>query len=192
MRSRTHGSEEALARLACAGIRTRRAPRVVVGGLGMGYTLRAALDALPSRAEVLVAEIVPEVIAWNRGPLGELAGRPLDDPRVQVVEGDVGVLLARTRAAVDAIALDLDNGPTALARAANGWLYEERGLRLARRALRAGGALAIWAAGVDPRFTARLRRLGFAVTLHRIPPRGEGGGRKHAVWIARVPAARGC
>ena len=183
MTSRTHGSEEALAGLACAAIRGRRRPRVLVGGLGMGYTLRAALAALPAHASVVVAELVPEVVTWNRGPLGPLAGRPLDDPRVSVAEGDVAALMARERGTVDAILLDVDNGPTGLPREANEDLYAERGLAIARRALRPGGVLAIWSASPAPRFEARLRRASFDVRVHRVTARGTGGGRKHAIWV---------
>lgn len=186
MTSRAHGSEDALARLACAAIRGRRAPRVLVGGLGMGYTLRTALDALPPRAVVVVAELVPEVVAWNRGVLAPLAGRPLDDGRVSVAEADVGAVLAREVAGFDAVLLDVDNGPSAVIRAANAGLYTEAGLAALRRALRPDGVAAVWSVAPDARFTARLRWAGFAATLHRVRARGAAGGRPHAVWVARV------
>ena len=184
MSSRMHGSEEALAALACADARLRKHPRVLVGGLGMGFTLRATLDLLPPGATVIVAELVPAVVDWNRTHLAPLAGRPLDDPRVQVEMGDVGALLRRERAAFDAILLDVDNGPDGLTRAGNDRLYSREGLKAAKAALRPGGVLAIWSAAPDPAFTNRLRDCGF--TVEEMVVRGGPGGKgpRHVIWLA--------
>jgi spermidine synthase len=179
MSSRAHASEEALARLALA-----RAPRpreVLVGGLGLGFTLRAALDLLPADARVVVAELVPAVVAWNRGPVAELAGRPLDDRRVRVEAADVAVVAARSAGRLDALLLDVDNGPSALAHAANDRLYGAAGLAALRDALRPGGVLAVWSAGADPRFVARLGRAGFRAEAHAVP--GAPGARRDAVVV---------
>ncbi|ABS25933.1 spermidine synthase [Anaeromyxobacter sp. Fw109-5] len=188
MTSRAHGSEEALAAEALGRV---AAPRdVLVGGLGLGFTLRAALDRLPRGARVVVAELVPALVAWNRGLIGHLAGRPLDDPRVQVAEGDVLGRLAAD-AAWDAILLDVDNGPAALAHPANDRLYGEAGVRACHRALRPGGALAVWSAGQDPRYLARLERAGFAAEAVVAPARGPSGGMRHAVFVGVRGAASG-
>ncbi|WP_242360993.1 spermidine synthase [Anaeromyxobacter sp. SG17] len=188
MTSRTHGSEEALAAAALARV---RAPRnVLVGGLGLGFTLRAALDRLPPGARVVVAELVPALVRWNRGPVAHLAGRPLDDARVHVAEGDVLEHLTAGRGAWDAILLDVDNGPSALAHPANDRLYGEAGVRACRDALRAGGALAVWSAGQDPRYVARLGRAGVAAEAIAAPARGDAGGVRHVVIVGvRGPAA---
>ncbi|HWG85774.1 MAG TPA: hypothetical protein VNT60_09860, partial [Deinococcales bacterium] len=155
MNSRLHGSEEALASLACARLSSRAAPRVLVGGLGMGFTLAAALAALPPNASVTVAELVPAVIEWNRGELGACAGHPLRDPRVQAVAADVRELIGAARRSYDAILLDVDNGPGGLTSAANDDLYSPVGLAAARRALSAGGVLAVWSAHPDAAFQDR-------------------------------------
>ena len=186
MSSRTHGSEDVLAELACAGLKDLEAPRVLVGGLGLGFTLRAALDVLPSAARVVVAEIVPAVVEWNRGPVGPLAGRPLEDHRVAVVVKDVGAVLRRTKERFDAILLDVDNGPAALTRKGNHGLYVETGLVATRAALRPGGVLAVWSAAPDDVFVRRLERARFAVSTHVVPARGIGGGPKHTVFLARA------
>lgn len=181
MNSRLSGSEEALATLACA--RVRADPAVLIGGLGMGFTLRATLAAVGTNAQVMVAELVSAVIAWARGPMADLFAGSLDDPRVTVVEGDVAALL-RPDDGYDAVLLDVDNGPDGLTRAGNDWLYGAEGLAAARAALRPGGMLAIWSAAPEPRFTARLRRAGFAV--EEVPTRAHGGrGAHHVVWLAR-------
>jgi len=185
MRSAAHGSEEALADRGCAPVRDRPAPRVLVGGLGMGYTLRAALGALPRRASVVVSEIVPAVVDWNRTWLGDLAGRPLDDARVAIEIGDVSALLAASPGAFDAILLDLDNGPAALSHPSNARLYGKAGIDACRRALREGGILATWSAAEDAAFTERLRRGGFDAKVERVPAHGTRG-RKHAIWIASI------
>jgi spermidine synthase len=189
MTSRAHGSEEALAAEALGRV---AAPRdVLVGGLGLGFTLRAALDRLPPGACVVVAELVPALVAWNRGPIGHLAGRPLDDPRVKVAEGDVLGRIAASVAAWDAILLDVDNGPAALAHPANDRLYGEAGVRVCHRALRPAGALAVWSAGQDPRYLARLERAGFAAEAVVVPARGASGGVRHAVFVGVRGAASG-
>jgi spermidine synthase len=186
MSSRAHGSEEELAGLACAGLGERDDARVLVGGLGLGYTLRAALDRVGSGATVVVAEIVPQVVEWNLGPLADLARRPLEDPRVEVHVGDVGGLLRATRARFDAIILDVDNGPVALTRKANQVLYGETGLALAKRCLRGRGALAVWSAAPDARFEKRLRKAGFRVEVEETPARGRGGGPMHTIFVGRL------
>jgi len=159
MSSRAHGSEEAMATLACRSLGP--SSRVLVGGLGLGYTVRAALDSLPADAELVVAEIAPAVVEWNRGPLAHLAGRPLDDPRVTVHGADVAALL-RAGKRYDAILLDVDNGPAALTRKANQALYGDSGVATAKAALRPGGVFAVWSSDPDRRFTSRLRRAGFS------------------------------
>ena len=181
MSSRLHGSEEQLAAVACP---TSGAPRILVGGLGMGFTLRAALDAVPAAGEVVVAEISAAVVDWNRGPLGPLAGAPLSDPRVRVHVGDVADAMRDGR--YDAILLDVDNSPHALTRPGNGALYGERGLAAARRALRAGGKLAVWSAVTSPAFERRLRRVGYDVQVHGVKARGAQGGATHIIYVGRT------
>jgi spermidine synthase len=183
MGSRAHGSEEAMADLAMARLAGRPAPRVMVGGLGMGYTLAATLRHLPPGGRVAVAELVPAVVDWNRGPLGHLAGHPLADPRVAVEVGDVGRLIRAAPAAWDAILLDVDNGPNAFARKGNEGLYGTDGLAAIGRALAPGGILAVWSSGSDEPFTARLRRLRFAAVEHRVRSRGGKVGRWHTIWV---------
>ncbi|MCH2372638.1 MAG: hypothetical protein MK538_00535 [Planctomycetes bacterium] len=183
MNSRAHGSEEALARIACRRIADRSAVSVVVGGLGMGFTLAAALRELSSDAEVVTVELLPAVVAWNRGPLAELADRPLEDGRVNVVEGDVAETLYAEKNRFDAILLDVDNGPEGFTTWENDWLYSKGGLAAAYEALRAGGVLAVWSAAFEARFTGRLRRTGFRVEDYRVPARGDRGP-EHTIWIA--------
>jgi spermidine synthase len=183
MNSRLSGSEEALARLSSAKIRDRRQPRMLIGGLGMGFTLRAALAELPPDAAVLVAELVPAVIAWARGPMTELLAGCLDDPRVEVREADVADLIGASRGAYDAILLDVDNGPDGLSRSANDRLYGMPGLSAARTALKPGGVLAVWSAHPDRGFTARLRQSGFEVEEVHTRARGKRGAR-HVIWLA--------
>ena len=185
MNSRVHGSEEALAEMACARIAGRLAPRILVGGLGMGYTLAAALRALGIEGSVTVAELVPAVVAWNRGPLSGLAGHPLQDGRVTVQEVDVAQVLRAASQAYDAILLDVDNGPEGLARKENDWLYARPGLEAAHTALRPAGVLAVWSAAPHQVFAQRLRRVGFAVDEVHVPARSSGKGRRHIIWLAR-------
>lgn len=189
MNSRLSGSEEALAQLACERLGGRASPRVLIGGLGMGFTLRAALDALPERAVVEVAELVPAVAAWARGPLAEVFGGILDDPRARLLQTDVAAPIAAARAAYDAILLDVDNGPDGLTHPGNDRLYDHGGLGRARAALRPGGVLAIWSAHPDAAFTRRLRDAGFAV--EEVPARANGrrGGARHRIWLATRPGA---
>ncbi|QKT04550.1 spermidine synthase [Ectothiorhodospiraceae bacterium 2226] len=187
MSSRVHGSEEALAQLACARLADPARAHVLVGGLGMGYTLAAALRLLGPAAHVTVAERAPAVVAWNRGPLAELAGRPLADPRVAVHEGDVAEAL-RPSERYDAILLDVDNGPEALSHADNQWLYGAAGLAAARAALRPAGVLAVWSVSPDTGFTRRLRQAGFAVEECPVRARGGRRGARHWIWLATRPA----
>ena len=183
MNSRVHGSEDALAELGCAGLAQRSSARVLVGGLGMGYTLAAALGQLGPDAELVVAELVPAVVRWNRGPLAHLAGHPLSDARVRVCEQDVGKLLRAERAGFDAILLDVDNGPEGLTRKANDWLYGLEGLEAAYAALRPAGVLSVWSAGPDSAFTQRLRKVGFVA--QETPVRAQGTrGARHVIWTA--------
>ena len=184
MNSRVHGSEEALAELACARIAGRPRPRLLIGGLGMGFTAAAALRHAGAGARLVVAEVVPAVVAWNRGPLAHLAGRPLEDPRVTVREIDVAVILRAEQGAYDAILLDVDNGPAGLTRAGNDWLYAPAGLRASFAALRPGGVLAVWSVGPEPAFTRRLRRGGFAVEEAGARSFGPGSGGRRTIWLA--------
>jgi spermidine synthase len=188
MNSRVHGSEEALAELAIARIAGRPRLRLLIGGLGMGYTLAAALRRLAPEDCVVVAELVPAVVTWNRGVLAELAGRPLADPRVRVREGDVALCLREEPAGYDAVLLDVDNGPEALARTGNDWLYARPGLAAAFLALRPGGILAVWAAVPNDGFSRRLRDAGFTVEERQVPARSRRG-RRHTIWLAGRPGA---
>jgi spermidine synthase len=184
MNSRSHGSEEALAELSSAKIVDRHCPRVLIGGLGMGYTTAAALRRLGTGSQVVVAELVPAVVEWNRGPLADLAGRPLQDARVTVREIDVADILRTERRAYDAILLDVDNGPEGLSRASNDWLYSQAGLEAAHAALTRKGVLAVWSAGPDSAFAKRLGRAGFEVNEVCVRARGPRGGGKHTIWLA--------
>jgi spermidine synthase len=189
MNSRMSSSETVLAEVACERLRGRRACRVLIGGYGMGFTLRAALAGFGADAQIVVAELVPEVIAWARGPMAELTAGALRDPRVTIHEGDVAALIASSRCGFDAILLDVDNGPDGLSRSANDRLYDLRGLEAARNALRPKGLLAIWSAAPNAAFAARLGRAGFAVD--EIKARAnKGRGVRHIIWAATKPAAR--
>ena len=183
MGTRSGGSEAELARLGLAGCAAGSAPRVLIGGLGMGFTLRAALPLLGREARIVVAELVPAVVAWARGPLAALHADSLDDPRVTIRESDVGAEFRAARARYDAILLDVDNGPYGLTRAGNDALYGLEGLRSAAAALRPGGTLAVWSASPDEAFTRRLATAGFAVTSEIVRAHA-GRGRKHVVWVA--------
>ena len=184
MSSRMSGSEEALAVMTCERLGERAAPHLLIGGYGMGFTLRSALAALGGSARVTVAELVPEIIDWARGPMAELAAGCLDDPRVELVLGDVAALIERSPDAYDAILLDVDNGPDGLTRSANDRLYSPRGLAAARAALRPGGILAIWSAAPDRAFARALAEAGFAVDEVSVRARANGKGAKHVIWFA--------
>jgi len=187
MNSRRSSSETKLAELACNHTRERRNCRILIGGYGMGFTLRAALARLGADARISVAELVPAIIEWARGPMAELTADCLDDPRVDVSVADVGDLIASARASFDAILLDVDNGPDGLSRSANDRLYTARGLRAAREALRPKGVLAIWSAAPDREFMSRLGRAGFAVEEIKARANNDRGGR-HVIWIATKTA----
>ena len=191
MNSRMHGSEDALAELACARIAARPHPRILIGGLGMGYTLAAALQRLGANAEVTVAELVPAVLEWNQGALGHLAGHPLRDKRAKVRVIDVAEILKNERQSYDAILQDVDNGPEGLTRADNGWLYRTPGLEAAAAALTPNGVLAVWSAGPNRIFTQRLRGVGFKVDEVSARANGAHGGGRHTIWLAEraAPAA---
>jgi spermidine synthase len=184
MSSRMSGSEIALATETIKRLKGRPAPTLLIGGYGMGFTLRAALEVLGPKAEVIVAELVPEIIQWARGPMAEIAAGCLDDPRVRLIMGDVGSEIDGAQGDYDAILLDVDNGPDGVVRDGNGALYSSSGLRAARRALKAGGVLAVWSAGPDPAFTRRLEKNGFAVDEIRVAARTNGKGPKHTIWFA--------
>jgi spermidine synthase len=186
MSSRMHGSEQALATLACGRLPAGEAC-VLVGGLGMGFTLRAALDLLPGDATVVVAELVPAVVEWNRGPLGPLADHPLRDRRVQVDQRDVADTLRSSPGRFDAILLDVDNGPDAFTSSGNAGLYSDAGLSAARTALRGSGVLAVWSAWEDRRFEQRLRYNGFTVEVERVRGRLKQGGPRHTIFLGRLP-----
>jgi spermidine synthase len=184
MNSRLSGSEEALARLSCLRIQGRQRPQILIGGLGMGFTLRAALAELGSDAQVTVAELLPAVVAWARGPMAEVFGDSLADPRVRIFEGDVGHLIRSGRSAYDAILLDVDNGPEGLTRKANDSLYDLPGLSSARTALKPGGVLAVWSSAPNRAFTRRLCKVGFGVDEVGARANGSRGGARHTIWIA--------
>jgi len=183
MSSGMYGSEEALATLACRRARTLEQPCVLIGGLGMGFTLRATLDFLPPDATVVVAELVPAVVEWNLGPLGPLAGHPLKDKRVRIEVGDVAVTLRSGPGKFDAVLLDVDNGPTAFTTSANDRLYDDQGIAAARAALRMDGVLAVWSAREDPKFEKRLRYGKFAVQVERVRGRWKKGGPHHIIFL---------
>ena len=182
-------SSRSLAELGCAHLSAGAEARLLVGGLGMGFTLREALDRVGPRATVEVAELVPEIVAWNEGPLGPLADHPLRDPRTEVRVGDVATIIGAARARYDAILLDVDNGPIRVAHAGNDALYSDRGIAAAWAALRPGGVLGVWSLADDAKFTKRLRRGGFRVDVHRVFGSRKGRGREHVVWIARRAAS---
>jgi spermidine synthase len=193
MSSRMHGSEEALAQVACRHLFEAETPRVLVGGLGMGFTLAATLGLLPAGAVVTVAELVPAVVEWNRGPLGACAGNPLNDRRVRVSMGDVGFVLRGNTDKFDAILLDVDNGPSALTSPANEGLYDNAGVAACYAALRPGGVLAVWSAFEDRKFEQRLRFHGFEAGIERVRARLKKGGPHHAIFmgVKRGPSAGG-
>ncbi|MEE1658260.1 hypothetical protein VB618_18840 [Microvirga sp. CF3062] len=184
MNSRLSGSEEDLAKLSCLRLRGSERPRILIGGLGMGFTLRAALAELGSDAQITVAELLPAVVSWARGPMAEVFGDSLMDPRVSIVEGDVGRLIRSGRSAYDAILLDVDNGPEGLTRKTNDSLYDLPGLSTARTALAPGGVLAVWSSAPNKAFTQRLRKVGFRVDEVGVRANGRRGGARHTIWIA--------
>lgn len=185
MNSRVHGSEDALAELACARLADCPSPTVLIGGLGMGYTVAAALTRLGAQARVVVAELVPAVVAWNRGVLAGLAGHPLNDSRVSVREIDVARILQTEQQGYDAILLDVDNGPEGLTRSGNDWLYTRAGLTAAHGALKPSGILAVWSAGPEPAFSRLLRQTAFTVGEVTVRARGAQGGSRHMIWLAQ-------
>jgi spermidine synthase len=188
MNSRLSGSEEALATLACRRIETLN-PHLLIGGLGMGFTLRAALAVLGTDARITVAELVPAVIAWAKGPMKEIFGDSLEDPRVRILAADVADVIGSDSAAFDAILLDVDNGPEGLIRKANDALYDVRGLKAIRRALRPNGVLAVWSSGPNAAFSGRLRDLGFNVNEVAVRATTKRRGARHVIWFATNPKA---
>ncbi|MCC8936788.1 spermidine synthase [Bradyrhizobium sp. Arg68] len=184
MNSRLSGSEAALATLAAKKIEAVAKPHVLIGGLGMGFTLRAALAALGADARIVVAELVPAVVAWARGPMAEIFAGSLDDRRLSIRETDVTEVIRSHPKTFDAILLDVDNGPEGLTRKANDALYSAAGLTAAHGALRPRGVLAVWSSGPHPSFTKRLRSAGFEVNEVAVRATGRGGGARHVIWIA--------
>ena len=184
MNSRLSGSEQALATIACERIQTRAQPQILIGGLGMGFTLGAALAVFGARARITVAELVPAVVTWARGPMAKVFGNSLTDPRVRIRETDVGDLIRAARSEYDAILLDVDNGPEGMTREANDGLYDLDGLAAAYMALHPGGVLAVWSSAPDAKFTARLRKTGFDVVGNPVRAKGPQGGAQHFIWTA--------
>jgi spermidine synthase len=187
MSSRLGGSEEALATMTCERLRKGGEPHLLIGGYGMGFTLRAALGVLGKGARVTVAELVPEIVEWARGPMVELTAGCLDDPRVDLAIGDVAAVIGGATKRYDAILLDVDNGPSGLTSAANDGLYSRRGLAQSKAALRPGGVLAIWSAAPDEAFTRRLKDVGFKVEQVTVRARSNGKGPRHVIWFAVAP-----
>jgi spermidine synthase len=184
MNSRLSGSEEALATLACRRLEAVKGPHLLIGGLGMGFTLRAALAVLGTEARITVAELVPAVIAWASGPMAGIFGDSLSDPRVNIREADVADVIGARASAFDAVLLDVDNGPEGLIRKANDALYDPQGLKAIRRALRPGGILAVWSSGPHPAFTKRLRDAGFDVNEVNLRATTRRSGARHLIWFA--------
>ncbi|WP_275786348.1 spermidine synthase [Pararhizobium gei] len=184
MNSRLSGSEEALARLTHERIRQRPRPHMLIGGLGMGFTLRAALGVLPFDAQVTVSELVPAVVEWARGPMADVFDGCLDDPRTNIVENDVGQLIRAATGSYDAILLDVDNGPEGLTRKANDDLYSLSGLLAAKKALRQGGILSVWSSAPDAAFTRRLQNAGFLAEELKVRASTKGTGARHVIWLA--------
>jgi spermidine synthase len=182
MSSGVHESEDALAALSCERLTARPEAVVLIGGLGMGYTLAAALKATGPKAKIVVAELIPAVVEWNRGPLGHLAGHPLNDPRVEVRVQDIAMSLQTELAEFDAVLLDVDNGPEGLTRDSNNWLYSPDGLTAAYTALKPGGVLAVWSSTPEKTFAMRLRKMGFSVDEVRIASSKHDD--RHTIWLA--------
>lgn len=183
MSTRKHSSEDELGTIPCRRLKNPANARVLIGGLGMGFTLAAALKVVGEQASVTVAELIPEVVEWNRGPMGERSGYPLNDPRTRVYLGDVARLLQTSKACFDVIALDVDNGPEGLTRTSNNWLYSLAGIMAAQRALTPGGLLAYWSAGLDADFHDCLRSCGFLVEEISVRAHGNKGPR-YIIWLA--------
>ena len=184
MNSRVFNSEQELSKLGCAHIKNTENAQVLVGGLGMGYTLAAALECVTVSSKVTVAELIPEVVEWNQGPLGECAGRPLDDPRSQVRLGDIAELIKQQQPEFDAILLDVDNGPEGITHTNNNWLYSTAGLEALYNSLRPEGMLAVWSAGPDSMFVIQLKKAGFQVTVQTVRSR-PGKGSRHTIFLAK-------
>ncbi|HXA55845.1 MAG TPA: hypothetical protein VNU84_00325 [Candidatus Acidoferrum sp.] len=190
MSSRMHGSEETLGTFGCRKAQMLERPCVLIGGLGMGFTLRTTLDLLPPGAKIVVAELVPAVVEWNRGPLGELAGHPLDDSRVRVEVDDVAATLCSHPGEFDAVLLDVDNGPTAFTQSNNAGLYDDRGIAMIFAALKPHGVLAVWSAHEDRKFEQRLRHGRFAVEVERVRGRNNKGGPRHMIFLGHKSPGR--
>ncbi len=186
MNSRVFNSEQELSKLGCAHIKNTENAQVLVGGLGMGYTLAAALECVTPSSRVTVAELIPEVVEWNQGPLGECAGRPLDDPRSHVRLGDIAELIKQEQPDFDAILLDVDNGPEGITHSDNNWLYSTPGLEALYNSLRPEGMLAVWSAGPDSMFVIQLKKAGFQVTVQTVRSR-PGKGSRHTIFLAKKP-----
>ena len=187
MNSRMHGSEDLLAEFACTPIASRPGARVLIGGLGLGYTLAAALAIVRHDAAVVVAELVPAVVQWNRDMCGHLAGHPLKDTRVQVLEQDVCIVLKNEQSGFDAMMLDVDNSPDSMTQKSNDWLYGSSGLKKIYTALRPQGMLTVWSAAPDSTFSRRLQKAGFEAQEKTVSARGSGKGGLHTIWVARRP-----
>ncbi len=187
MSSRMFGSEEALATLTCFRIKALPKPTILIGGLGMGFTLRAALKVTPPDARITVVELVPAIVRWGRGPMAEMFDGCLDEPRVTLRETDVNTVIRTSRNSYDAIMLDVDNGPEGLVREGNNALYNATGLRAAFDALRPGGVLSVWSSGQDVKFTARLRKAGFTTEVVNVDASGSRGRARHVIWFATKP-----
>ena len=185
MNSRLHGSEDALAELALSRVNQKSGLKILIGGLGMGYTLAAALKHSRMDSLITVSELIPAVVGWNREYLGHLAENPLDDSRVSVEEGDVAETIGRRQSDWDVILLDVDNGPDGLTRKANDRLYGPTGLKKIFAALRPGGVLAVWSAGADEAFTRRLKQCGFQSEIIMVRARKSGKGARHTIWIGK-------
>jgi spermidine synthase len=185
MSTRMNGSEIALAEMTLDRLAGNAAPHILIGGYGMGFTLRAALAMMGTKAQATVAELVPGIIAWARGPMAGVADGCLDDPRVRLHMGDVGAVINGANGAYDAILLDVDNGPDGLTREGNDGLYSAAGLQAAKRALKPGGILAVWSAGSDAKFAKRLEKNGFVVDEVAVRARTNGKGPRHVIWFAR-------
>ncbi|MBD3612678.1 MAG: hypothetical protein HUJ13_09790 [Hydrogenovibrio crunogenus] len=184
MNSRVYNSEQELAKLGCAHIKNKEGAEVLVGGLGMGYTLATALACVTASSRVTVAELIPEVVEWNRGPLGECAGNPLADERSHVRVGDIAELIKQQKPDFDAILLDVDNGPEGMTNSDNNWLYSTEGLNALSNSLRPEGMLAVWSAGPDSKFITQLKKAGFKVSDKMVRAR-PGKGSRHTIFLAK-------